>query len=144
MLHTVLERFAESRVEWVLGYSRVVHNVASIVALRTAAMEEVHGAFQCLSASSRDVVLERVRDGHLEVRVLEGHVSHAKIFLGSSPVGGEILCHAQSFIPTSTSGQLWVDSRTPSSIARKCFSPRALTPMTTSTHSRSRSPRRPL
>ena len=31
MLHTVLERFAESRVECVLGYSRVVNNVASII-----------------------------------------------------------------------------------------------------------------
>ena len=39
MLHTVLERFAESRVECVLGYSRVVNNVASIIALQTAAME---------------------------------------------------------------------------------------------------------
>ena len=35
MLHTVLERFAESHVECGLGYSRVVNNVASIIASRS-------------------------------------------------------------------------------------------------------------
>ena len=81
MLHTVLERFAESRIECVLGYSRVVSNVASIIALQTAAIEEVHNVLRGLPASSRDNVLERVREGRLQVRVVEGHVSHAKIFL---------------------------------------------------------------
>ena len=38
MLHTVLERFAESHIECVLGYSRVVNNAASIIALQTAGM----------------------------------------------------------------------------------------------------------
>ena len=89
MLHTVLERFAESRVECVLGYSRVVNNMASIIALQTAALEEVHGAFRGLSTSSRDAVLERVREGRLQVRVVEGHVSHAKIFLLSDGPGGD-------------------------------------------------------
>ena len=84
MLHTVLERFAESRVECVLGYSRVVSNVASIIALQTAAIEEVHNVLRGLPASSRDDVLERVREGRLQVRVVEGHVSHAKIFLLSN------------------------------------------------------------
>ena len=67
MLHTVLERFAESHVECVLGYSRVVNNVASIIALQTAALEEVHGVLRDLPASRRDAVLERVRDGRLQV-----------------------------------------------------------------------------
>ena len=67
MLHTVLERFAESRVECVLGYSRVVSNVASIIALQTAAIEEVHNVLRGLPASSRDDVLERVREGRLQV-----------------------------------------------------------------------------
>ena len=89
MLHTVLERFAESRIECVLGYSRVVNNVASIIALQTAALEEVHGVLRDLPASSRDDVLERVRDGRLQVRVVEGHVSHAKIFLLSDGPDGE-------------------------------------------------------
>ena len=89
MLHTVLERFAESRVECVLGYSRIVNNMASIIALQTAALEEVHGAFRGLSESSRDAVLERVREGRLQVRVVEGHVSHAKIFLLSEGPEGE-------------------------------------------------------
>ena len=38
MLHTVVEGFAESHVECVLSYSRVVDNVAFIIALQTAAM----------------------------------------------------------------------------------------------------------
>ena len=89
MLHTVLERFAESHVEYVLGYSRVVSNVASIIALQTAAIEEVHGVLRGLPAPSRDDVLERVRDGRLHVRVVEGRVSHAKIFLLSDGPDGE-------------------------------------------------------
>ena len=89
MLHTVLERFAESQVECVLGYSRVVNNVASIIALQTAAIEEVHSAIRGLPPSSRDVVLKRVQEGRLQVRVVEGHVSHAKIFLLSDGPDGE-------------------------------------------------------
>ena len=89
MLHTVLKRFAESRVECVLGCARVVNNVASIIALQTAAFEEVHNVLRGLPASSRDDVLERVRDGRLHVRVVEGHVSHAKIFLLSDGPDGD-------------------------------------------------------
>ena len=89
MLHTVLERFAESHVECVLGYSSVVNNMASIIALQTVALEEVHGAFRSLPESSREAVLERVREGRLQVRVVEGHVSHAKIFLLSDGPGGD-------------------------------------------------------
>ena len=89
MLHTVLERFAESRVECVLGYSRVVNNVASIIALQTAAVEEVHSALRGLPASSRDDILKRVQEGRLHVRVVEGHVSHAKIFLLSDGPDGD-------------------------------------------------------
>ena len=89
MLHTILNRFAESRVECVLGYSRVVSNVASIIALQTAAIEEVHGVLRGLRAPSRDDVLDRVRHGRLQVRVVESHVSHAKIFLLSDGPDGE-------------------------------------------------------
>ncbi|MDD9982301.1 MAG: phospholipase D-like domain-containing protein [Gammaproteobacteria bacterium] len=89
MLNTVLERFAESHVECVLGYSRVVNDMASIIALQTVAMEDVHGAYRNLSESSRDAVLDRVREGRLQVRVVEGHVSHAKIFLLSDGPGGD-------------------------------------------------------
>ena len=89
MLHTVLERFVESQVECVLGYSRVVNNVASIIALQTAAMEDVHGALRALPASSRDAVRKRVEEGRLRVRVVEGHVSHAKIFLLSDGPDGD-------------------------------------------------------
>ena len=39
MLRTVIERFAESHVECELGFSRVVKNVASIIALQTAARD---------------------------------------------------------------------------------------------------------
>ena len=72
-----------------LDYSRVVSNVASIIALQTAALEEIYGVLRGLPASSRDDVLERLRDGRLQVRVVEGHVSHAKIFLLSDGTGGE-------------------------------------------------------
>ena len=89
MLHTVLERFSESRVECVLGYSRVVNNVASIIALQTAAMEDVRVALRDLPAATRDMVRKRVEEGRLRVRVVEGHVSHAKIFLLSDGPDGE-------------------------------------------------------
>ena len=89
MLHTVLERFAGSEVECVLGYSRVVNNVASIIALQTAAMEDVRDALRSLPASSRDLVRKRVEEGRLRVRVVEGHVSHAKIFLLSDGPDGD-------------------------------------------------------
>ena len=75
MLHTVLERFAESQVECVLGYSRVVNNMASIIALQTAALEEVHGAFRGLSESSRDAVLDSTSERRCERRGQAGLVS---------------------------------------------------------------------
>ena len=89
MLSTVLERFEEASVECVLGYSRAVNDMAAIVALQTAAMEDVRGALRGLSAPQRDEVLQRVREGRLEVRVVEGHVSHAKIFLLSEGPDGD-------------------------------------------------------
>ena len=54
-----------------------------------------------------------------------------------------------AFIPrdfnfSSTSRQLCVDSRTPSSIANSRFSPRSFTPITTRAHSFAFSARRPL
>ena len=106
MLRTVLERFEESSVECVLGYSRVVNNMASVIALQTATMEEVHGAFQGLAESSRSSVLQRVREGRLHVRVVEGHVSHAKIFLLSDGAGGArcVLTGSANFSATALLG----------------------------------------
>ena len=89
MLSTVLERFDDARVECVLGYSRVVNDMAAIVALQSAAMQDIRGTFRGLSAPRRDEVLRRVRDGRLQVRVVEGHVSHAKIFLLSEGPDGD-------------------------------------------------------
>ena len=89
MLSTVLERFEEARVECVLGYSRAVNDMAAIIALQTAAMEDVRSALRGLSAPRRDEVLLRVREGRLQVRVVEGHVSHAKIFLLSEGPDGD-------------------------------------------------------
>ena len=106
MLRTVLERFEESSVECVLGYSRVVNNMASVIALQTAAMEEVHGAFQSLTEASRGSVLRRVQEGRLHVRVVEGHVSHAKIFLLSDGPGGGrcVLTGSANFSATALLG----------------------------------------
>ncbi len=102
MLHTVLDRFPESHVECVLGYSRVVNDMAAIVALQTAVMEDVRGALGGLSDSRRDEVLERVRDGRLHVRVVQGHVSHAKIFLLSeAPDGGRCVLTGSANFSTS-------------------------------------------
>ena len=89
MLSTVLERFEEARVECVLGYSRAVNDMAAIIALQTAAMEDVRSALRGLFAPRRDEVLLRVREGRLHVRVVEGHVSHAKIFLLSEGSEGD-------------------------------------------------------
>ena len=88
MLSTVLERFEEARVECVLGYSRAVNDMAAIIALQTAAMEDVRSALRGLFAPRRDEVLLRVREGRLHVRVVEGHVSHAKIFPSFGGIGG--------------------------------------------------------
>ena len=107
MLHTVLERFTESHVECVLGYSRVVHNVASIIALQTAAIEEVHSAIRGLPAASRDDILERVQEGRLQVRVVEDHVSHAKIFLLSDGPEGDrcVLTGSANFSTSALLGE---------------------------------------
>ena len=89
MLGTVLERFEEACVECVLGYSRAVNDMAAIIALQTAAMEDVRVALRGLSSKRRDEILKRVQDGRLRVRVVEGHVSHAKIFLLSEGPDGD-------------------------------------------------------
>ena len=89
MLHTVLERFAESRVECVLGYSRVVNNMASIIAVQIAAIEEVHSVLRGLPASSRDDIHKRVQEGRLHVRVVEGPrglTDHAAIIIKTNAV----------------------------------------------------------
>ena len=89
MLSTVLDRFEEASVECVLGYSRAVNDMAAIVALQTATMEDVRRALRGLSASRREEILKRVLEGRLQVRVVEGHVSHAKIFLLSNGPEGD-------------------------------------------------------
>ena len=89
MLSTVLERFEEASVECVLGYSRAVNDMAAIIALQTTAMEDLRVALRGLSSKRRDEILRRVQDGRLRVRVVEGHVSHAKIFLLSEGPDGD-------------------------------------------------------
>ena len=64
----MFERFAEFRVECVLGYSRVVNDIAAIIALQTTAIGQIHGVLRGLPASSRDDVRKRIRDGHPHVR----------------------------------------------------------------------------
>ena len=90
MLHTVLERFAESRVECVLGYSRVVNNMASIIALQTAALEEVHGRVSGPARiEPRRGCWNACAKGDSRSGWSRGHVSHAKIFLLSDGPGGD-------------------------------------------------------
>ena len=88
-----------------LDYARVVSNIASIIALQTAAIEEVHGVLRGLPALSRDDVLARVRDRRLQVRVVEGHVSHANIFLLSDGPDGD-WCVLPGSVNFSTSAPL--------------------------------------
>ncbi len=102
MLATVLEQFEDACVECVLGYSRTVNNLAAVIALQTAAMEDVRKALRTLSASRRQEVLNRVSDGKLQVRVVEGHVSHAKIFLLSEgPEGARCVLTGSANFSTS-------------------------------------------
>ena len=89
MLSTVLDRFEQASVECVLGYSRVVNNLAAIVALQSVELEDVRRAVLGLSAERCEAMLGRVQEGRLQVRVVEGHVSHAKIFLLSDGPEGE-------------------------------------------------------
>ena len=89
MLSTVLDRFEEASVECVLGYSRAVNDMAAIVVLQTATMKDIRSALLGLSAQRREAILKRVREGRLQVRVVEGHVSHAKIFLLSDGPEGD-------------------------------------------------------
>ena len=102
MLSTILGRFEDASVECVMGYSRTVNDMAAIIALQTAAMEDVGKALRSLSASARDEVLRRVREGRLQVRVVEGHVSHAKIFLLSDgPEGARCVLTGSANFSTS-------------------------------------------
>ena len=72
-------------------YSRLANNVASIIALQTITMEDIHGAPRGVPASSRDAARRRIEEGRLRLRVraVEGHVSHAKILLLSDDPDGE-------------------------------------------------------
>ena len=81
MLHTLLRRCGESDIECVLGHAGRVHDLAAVIAIQTATTEEVHKALAKLPPAARKRVVERVREKRLEVRVVEGHVSHAKIYL---------------------------------------------------------------
>ena len=56
MPSTVIERFEEARVVCAIGYSRAVNDMAAIIALQTAAMEDVRSALRGLSAPRRDEV----------------------------------------------------------------------------------------
>ena len=87
MLHTLLKRCAEADIECVLGHAERVHDLAAVVAVQTSTTEEVHKALAKLPTAARERVAERVREGHLKVRVVEGHVSHAKIYLLSDGPG---------------------------------------------------------
>ncbi len=61
--------------------------------------------------------------------------SAARNPMAPSPIANFGGVSPRDFSFNSTSHQLCVDSRTPSSIARKCFSPRSFTPITTRAHS---------
>ena len=87
MLHTLLKRCVEANIECVLGHAERVHDLAAVVAVQTATTEEVHKALRKLPQAARERVAERIREGHLTVRVVEGHVSHAKIYLLSNGPG---------------------------------------------------------
>ncbi len=88
MLAALLDRFGDASVEVVMGHARTVNDMAVLVALQTVAMEDVRKALQSVSASRREEILGRIRDGRLQVRVVEGQVSHAKIFLLSDGPDG--------------------------------------------------------
>ena len=88
MLATLFERFPDATVECVFGYARTVTDMAALIALQTVAMEDVGKALRGLSAPRREEVLRRVQEGGLHLRVVEGHVSHAKIFLLSDGPDG--------------------------------------------------------
>ncbi len=102
MLATLFDRFEEASVEVVMGHSRTVNDMAALIALQTVAMEDVRKALQSLSAPRQEEILGRVRDGRLQVRVVEGHVSHAKIFLLSDgPEGGRSVLTGSANFSTS-------------------------------------------
>ena len=81
MLVTLFDQFEMAKVEIVLGNSRTVNDMAALIAVQAVAMEDVGEALRALSETRREDVLGRIRDGRLQIRVVEGHVSHAKIFL---------------------------------------------------------------
>ncbi len=106
MVATLLDQFQDARVELVMGHSRTVNDMAAVVAHQTVAMEDVRDALRTLSVECREKVLERVRDGRLQVRVVEGHISHAKIYLLSEgPNGGRaVLTGSANFSTTAMLG----------------------------------------
>ena len=60
---------------------------------------------------------------------------HGAIANRQSPIASFGTFSPQDLRFNNTSRQLWVDSLTPSSMARKCFSPRSFTPIITRAHS---------
>ena len=54
--------------------------------------------------------------------------------MAPSPMANRGIFTPLDFSPNNTSRQLWVDARTPSSMARKCFFPRSFTPIMTRAH----------
>ncbi|MXX87884.1 MAG: hypothetical protein F4213_15210 [Boseongicola sp. SB0677_bin_26] len=102
MLASLLEQFEEASVEVVMGHSRTVNDMAALIALQTVAMEDVRKALQGISVSRREGLHERIRSGRLRVWVVEGHVSHAKIFLLSDgPDGGRSVLTGSANFSTS-------------------------------------------
>ena len=84
MVHTLLKHCANSTVECVLGHTQAIRDLAGVIAVQTATTEEVHKALTTLAPATRRAVAERAREGQLQIRVVEGHIRHGKIYLLSN------------------------------------------------------------
>lgn len=79
----------DSRVECILGSNRAIRNIADVVALQTILQEDLQHTFHSFSRPLQEQITRRIESGQLQFRLINGHVSHAKIFLLSDGPGGD-------------------------------------------------------
>ena len=83
ILRTLFRRFPDQRIECVIGSPQVIGNLADAFAHQAAVAQAARTAMTELGDDERDALRARIDSGQLQLRVVRGHVSHAKLYLAS-------------------------------------------------------------
>ena len=89
MLKQLFEIAPDSLVECILGSTRTIRNIAHILAAQTEIQRDLQGTLQAFSKTAKDRLVQRIDSGQLRFRLMNGHISHAKVFLLSDGPGGD-------------------------------------------------------